>query len=368
MIPEDLLPTPAKLPLLSSAPRPRVAVKSEPGDFIVEELPLYEPSGTGTHTWLWIEKRDLTTHAAARQLAEKLGKNPKDAGVAGLKDAHAVTRQWISFEGVRVPEADLRAIAGPNLTVLNVTHHGNKLKMGHLRANRFTIRVRPESPADAATIFAPAQAALANLERLGIPNYFGEQRFGNFGDNAAFGKLLVQGKVKEFQAEMTARGAGRNAGDRRIRNLLVNAFQSELFNRVAAARMPELGRLLPGDLAYLHRNGAVFAVLEAHLAAEQTRADAHETSPSGPLFGPSMKAPTGAALAIETEILAAAGVTREDFGRKEAERQPGARRALRVFFVEPPALTQDGDALTLRFALPSGSYATVVLRELFEYE
>ena len=76
---------------------PRATIKASPEDFIVEELPLYEPSGTGTHTWLWVEKRGVTTHAAARILAERLGKNPRDAGIAGLKDAHAVTRQWFGL-------------------------------------------------------------------------------------------------------------------------------------------------------------------------------------------------------------------------------------------------------------------------------
>ena len=362
--------TPAAYPQLCrrEAGASALLYKASPEDFIVEEMPLYEPSGTGTHTWIWIEKRGMTTHAAARALAQKLHKNPLDAGIAGLKDSQAVARQWITFENVKESSDDIAAFSDERLKILSVSKHANKLRMGHLRGNRFVIRLKVDPNAE--TVLTPEvtlariKEVLVKLKTAGIPNYFGEQRFGNSGSNAAMGKLLVQGKVAEFDAAMNAAGQGRQARDRKMRNLIVNAFQSELFNQVLAARMPDIGKLLPGDLASLHRNSAVFKIAtEEDVSKEQARADAHEISPSGPIFGPKMAQPEGLPGEIEARILLEAGVTLADFGRKEAEQQPGARRPLRIFFLEEPQAGLEEQDVLVRFALPSGSYATVVLNE-----
>jgi len=362
-----------QLPTLCPPPPadfPRLRIKAEPEDFVVEELPLYEPTGSGTHTYFWIEKRGLNSHDAVRRIAEVLGKRAADGGLAGLKDARAVSRQWISFEHVKEGLDKAAGIHDDKLRVLNVSSHGNKLKMGHLRGNRFIIRLRPD-PALAteareralALALGRARDVLAALARSGIPNFFGEQRFGRGGDNAALGKLLVQGDVAGFEA--AAKAAGVRFQDRKLRNLLVNAFQSELFNQILARRMPDIGRLDAGDLAWLHRNGAVFSVATAEDAQrEQSRADAFEISPSGPLFGEKTILAGGRPGEIEREILAASGVTAADFSRREAERQPGARRSLRIVFLELPEASRDESGVVLRFALPAGAYATVVLKEI----
>jgi len=363
----------ADLPFFLTLPRgpySDVRVKAQPEDFVVEELPLYPPVGTGSHTWFWIEKRGLNTHDAARRLALALGKRAQDAGWAGLKDAQAVTRQWLSFE--HVTEAQVAALdLGPQLQVLSVTRHGNKLKMGHLRGNRFVIRLRVESSTlengklktTSAALAQYAHAAFESLLRLGVPNYYGTQRFGRAASNLELGRLLVCGDVPAFTEASKAAGTPEaRSRDKRYRNLMVNAFQSDLFNQVLALRMPHLGTLCVGDLAQLHRNGAVFKIADASL--EQPRCDALEVSPSGPLFGPKMPSPEGVPGEMEQAVLAASGVAQADFGRKEAERQPGARRPLRVPLLEAPEVLADQDSVLLKFALPSGSYATVVLREL----
>lgn len=340
--------------------------KTRPEDFVVEELPQYEPSGAGTHTWIWVEKRGQTTHAAARNLAALLGKNPLDAGIAGLKDSQAITRQWITFENAPLTDADAQRLSSESLRVLKITRHANKLRMGHLRGNRFVIRLRgASSPLEIDAL----RQQLQRLHESGIPNFFGEQRFGSGGGNAALGKFLVLGDEKSFRDGMAAQGQARKSSDRKLRNLIVNAFQSELFNQVVTQRSPNLGTLLPGDLACLHRNGAVFAVAdEAAALKEQPRADAHEISPSGPIFGPKMPRPLGVPGDIEAQILEASGVKIDDFGRREAGTQPGARRPLRVFFLEAPEMSDPSDdpevAAELKFALPSGSYATVVLNAI----
>ena len=216
------------------------------------------------------------------------------------------------------------------------------------------------------SLASAARDALASLYRLGVPNYYGMQRFGRDASNVELGRLLVRGGVPGFLSAAKAAGTpDPRTRDRRFRNLMVNAFQAELFNRVLSARMPRIGTLLAGDLAQLHRNGAVFAVADAEAAArEQPRCAAFELSPSGPLFGPKLPFPEGEPGEMERATLAASGAALEDFGRPEAERQPGARRPLRVPLIEKPEVEEDAEGVVLKFALPSGCYATVVLREM----
>lgn len=376
-------------------------IKAEPEDFLVEELPLYEPSGAGEHGWFFIEKCKLTTPAALSLLARAL-RLPRGAaeraGYAGLKDAAAVTRQWVSFGGLprdldstrlaKEITSRLEETGGPSsLRLLAGTRHGNKLKRGHLRGNRFSILLRPPIAAADEAGFNAALAAhlekrLAELARRGIPNRFGEQRFGRHGDNALLGRLLVQGRPAEFLEAFrsgTKRAETRPAPaetasshskptrelrriPRRLRNLLVNAFQAELFNRVLDLRLDEYDTVEGGDLAWLHRNGAVFLVESDGLTEAQKRCAAFEISASGPLFGPKMTPPGGRPAKIEAAVLAESGVDRDDFGRVEAERQKGARRPLRVPFLEPPRTAVESEGVRLLFALPAGAYATVALR------
>jgi tRNA pseudouridine13 synthase len=360
---------PSELPTLFPRPSPdfpSVQIKSTPEDFIVEEIPLYEPSGSGTHTYFWIEKRGSNTRDAVQRIAKSIGKRAADAGIAGLKDAQSVSRQWISFEHVKQGLESVSRLSEPKLKVLSLSAHGNKLKMGHLRGNRFiiTLRLNRDDPAERSRLAQRANDVCAALSRRGMPNYFGPQRFGWNGDNIALGKLLVLGDKAGFDREWLQRNPNRPA-DRKLRNLIVNAYQSELFNRVLARRIQNLSKLLPGDLAWLHRNGAVFRVSSRDdVQREQPRADALEISPSGPLFGPKMINPEGEPAQMEAEILAAESVTCADFGRVEAEHQPGARRPLRVPFLETPVVEECADGVRLRVALPPGSYATVLLAEI----
>src|SRR5262249_12922321 len=199
---------------------------------------------------------------AVRRIAAVIGKRAADAGVAGLKDAVAVSRQWISFEHVNHGAAELAAYEKPELKVLRVSAHGNKLRMGHLRGNRFviTLRLAEDTPDNRAAVLNRAREVCAVLSARGMPNYYGPQRFGRDGANPQLGRMLVKGDEEGFRRAFAERHGPRRPADRKIRNLMVNAFQSELFNRVLALRMPEIGRLQPGDLAFIHRNGAVFTI------------------------------------------------------------------------------------------------------------
>jgi tRNA pseudouridine13 synthase len=297
------------------------------------------------------------------------------------------------------------------MRVLETHRHGNKLRLGHLRANTFTIKVRQTEP----DRLAELQDGLAELGRRGVPNYFGSQRFGYRGDTWQVGRAIVKGNLEEavdlilgrpgpadygdirkareayergeyeqaarawpqffhserraLKAIAQARGKRRRgfaAIDRNARTFYVSAYQSYLFNQVMVARLPEgLEHLWPGDLAWLHASGAVFRVED--LAREQARADAFDISPTGPLFGYRMTEPTDRPGELEASVLAAEGLSPQAFHQNPL-RVKGARRPLRF---QPRdahlALGADerGPYLELRFVLPRGCYATALLRELF---
>jgi tRNA pseudouridine13 synthase len=321
--------------------------------FVVEEIPAYEPVGEGEHTYLWIEKRGLTTMDAVRKLARLLGVEERDVGYAGLKDRNAVTRQWMSV--ARVDPEHARAVAEPDLRVLEATRHGNKLRTGHLRGNRFELVVNvPEGEADG------LRARIEALAAGGVPNRYGEQRFGAAGDNAAVGLAILRGE--------------RLPRDPRLRKLLLSAAQSAVFNRaldLRAAHANGLKTVRAGDVLQKVATGGLFITEDVEI--DQRRVDAGELAVTGPLPGGREKEPPPGtpARALEDEAIAATGATREDFERAGRD-LPGARRPLLVPLtlgdpaVQPePARAGPNDvAVRLRFSLPAGSYATVVIAAL----
>ncbi|HVZ75577.1 MAG TPA: tRNA pseudouridine(13) synthase TruD [Polyangia bacterium] len=326
--------------------------------FVVEEIAAYEPSGEGEHTYLWIEKQGLTTLDAIKHLARVLGVDDRDAGYAGMKDRHATTRQWVSLPRVDVERAKL--VEAPGLRVLAASRHGNKLRLGHLRGNKFEVVVVTD---DAAGV----ETRLRALAAGGVPNRYGEQRFGAAGDNAAAGLALLRGERRE-----------RN---NRVRKLLLSAAQSAVFNHALAIRAARPGGLrgvLAGDVLQKVASGGIF--ITDDVATDQARVDTGELVVTGPLPGGREKEPPpgSPARALEDEALAAAGATREDFARAGRD-LPGARRPLLVplglgepavqpepNLVQPEAALESlgHTALRLRFSLPSGSYATVVVDAL----
>ena len=327
-------------------------IKALPEDFQVDEVPLYPPTGTGEHTYVRLWKRGLSTRAALQRLSEATGVPHQKMGWAGQKDAQAVTTQWISLHAT---EPKVHLAEGPDLRILEVTRHVNKLRRGHLRGNRFAVRVRDVRMPE-------AWNELVQLcGQQGFPNLFGPQRFGPDGRNAVAGRRLL----------------ARLRGARRLRDaerFEIHAYQAALFNRIVARRLAGLGSLktmLTGDLALLHRNGATFLVSPAELASAQVRADAGEISPSAPLFGCRVPLALETPGAWEQDALLQESLTLEDFrmGSKDAS-VAGERRPVREF---PQNLAWSRDeadvgssALLLTFALGPGVYATALLRELMK--
>jgi tRNA pseudouridine13 synthase len=386
-----------------------------PEDFVVEEVPLYEPSGEGEHLYVKIEKRGLSTPEAVSRLARVLKIREREVGYAGMKDAKAITRQTLSFQLVR-PES-LERFEDPKIKILSVSKHKNKLKLGHLKGNRFTIRLRGIRDGDEAS----ARATLERLAATGAPNYYGLQRFGNRHNSHLLGLELVRKDAKGFLSELLgkpgpldspraheARGAyergdmkaaldlttpqaqaekaalqvlGREpdatekaarAVPIRWRRFYAAALQSVLFNRYLTRRLDRLEKLEVGEIAFLNRNGAAFVVENA--AKEQARCDSKELSPSGPLFGAKLLRPRegSSPRSDEDAVLAERGLTDPELGDALGAAPRGERRALRVLVAdttlqaetEPPP--SGASSLVLSFFLPKGCYATSVLEELLK--
>ena len=350
----------------------------EPENFIVEELPLYEPARTGTHTYFAIRKRNLSTLEAINRIARELKVATRDFGYAGLKDKNAVTTQILSVEGI-APEQILR-IEQPDIEVLWAERHTHKLRVGHLRGNRFVLTLRDVSH----DVLPLLEVSMARLVTEGVPNRFGTQRFGNKNDSHLIGRALLKAEWEtvlqsmltedRLQTDNVARRMQQDLARKpiekvitsipyRLRKLYLSAYQASLFNRILEKRMPHLGELLAGDIAVKHSNGAPFLVGDPTL--EQPRADAFEISPSGPIFGYKMRIPTGDVQDMETAILADEGVHLAQFRKVVGIRLPGTRRPLRMPIQRQEVSAVDSrSGVRLDFTLPAGGYATVVVEEL----
>lgn len=328
-------------------PLPRLGgeIKVEPEDFVVEELPAYPPSGEGAHVYLWLQKRDWAWHALSKEIARRLDMDRRDIGAAGQKDRRAVTRQWVSVPEAVAPRlGELDHIEG--VAILEVSRHNNKLKTGHNRGNRFEIVVRDVEVEDADTV----ARAIAERVSDGIPNLYAQQRFGRDGRTAADGWLVLQGRTPKPLRR-----------DRRRLRLCVSALQSALFNDYSVRRI-EAGlarQVVRGDLLAKRDTGGLFVCEDP--AADQPRLEAGEIEITGPMYGSKLWAAEHEAGELEQSVLSDAGITAEDFGSL-GKLALGTRRSFWVRADELDARAEGGQA-TLKFALPSGSYATLWVRE-----
>jgi tRNA pseudouridine13 synthase len=327
-------------------------IKTVPEDFEVEEIPAYPPSGSGDYLYLWIEKRDMGAEYFARQVALRLGVAVGEVGTAGLKDRQAVTRQMVSVPARA--EERLGQLDGDSIRVLQVSRHGNKLRPGHLRGNRFRILVR-EPVLDAEVRLGPI---LDRLRQAGLPNYYGPQRFGHEGETVQLGMALLRGEPPPIAAS----GRRPNLRSPFLRKLALSAAQSALFNHYLARRQGDglLRRVLPGDVMGKWPAGGLFVA--ADVAREQERFDARATVHTGPIFGRKTFAAADMAAAREAAALQDAGLTSEAL-RGFGKLLQGTRRH-NLVYLDDLAAAVEVDGIRLSFALPAGSYATVFLREI----
>lgn len=319
-------------------------IKSVPEDFEVEEIPAYEPSGQGDFLYLWIEKRDMGAEYFTRQIAKRLGIAPGDIGTAGLKDRRAVTRQWVSLPASA--ESRLPQLDGDGIKVLRSSRHTNKLRPGHLHGNRFRILIREPLPDGCGSL----DAILERIRTLGLPNFYGPQRFGRNGETLHIGLALLRGEKK--------------IGNPFLKKLALSAAQSALFNHVLAQRMRDglLRSVLPGDVMCKIPFGGMFVAVDVE--AEQRRFEAREIVTAGPIFGKKTFAAKEIATEREQAALAAFGLSASSFAGF-GKLTLGTRRHNLVYMSDLSAAAEP-DGLRLTFALPAGSYATVILREIMK--
>ena len=335
--------------------------RQSPRDFVVDEIPLYEFSQEGEHLILHVRKKSLSTTEMVGVIARYLGIKNKDIGYAGLKDKHAMTKQYISLHKKYEPQ--LASFEHENIKILSKTYHQNKIRIGHLKGNRFYIRLKKVSPTAAVKI----DEALKNISKWGMPNYFGYQRFGNDGDNHILGEKIAKGEARE-----------RNP---RVRKLLVNAYQSHLFNLWLSRRLEinslvesfsanEISsllnmpletvqklknqkhpfKLLDGDLMEHYPYGRLFHY-EGD-AQDLERFLGRDITVTGLLSGKKVKHSQGDAAEIEKLYV-------------DTLQEDGARRFAWIYPTEIEGRFNQVEAqYELNFTLPKGSYATVLIEEL----
>ncbi len=345
--------------LTASLPGCGGVLKFSPGDFIVEEIPLYQPAGSGEHLYIWIEKRNISTEGAVRHLARKLEIPLKSTGYAGKKDTDSISRQWLSFHTPAQPQPE--NLESSSIRILEMTRHSNKLRRGHLRGNAFNITIRNIAPE------AELEHLFGHLLAEGFPNYFGSQRMGKDDGNVHQGREFVR-NTEDRPGRRNKRGLERT-------RFVINAYQSAMFNEITALRlqnMGTLGQLLPGDIAVLHRNGASFPVEPGELNEIQARADHWELSPSAPLFGYKVPLCQEYPGRWESAILSREGLSLSDFRLGSKSVSPkGERRSVRA---RPHELSWDilpnhgSHHLRLRVTLDKGVFATSLLREVMKNE
>ncbi len=317
-------------------------IRSETGEFLVTEIIDFERTGDGEHDFLWVEKTDANTAWVSRQLARHASVASVDVGYAGLKDRHAITKQWFSVRRPTGDGTDWAIFAAEGVRILEIERHNRKLRRGAHRANSFRIALRSTRIDGMRDEIRERMRAIADQ---GVPNYFGEQRFGRDGGNLELAQVVFAGRRVR----------------RDKRSIAISAARSFLFNQILDARVrgQSWDKLQAGDLANLDGSGSLFSVDE--LTDELIdRCAARDIHPTGTLWGDGAPRTTGDVAAAELAAVAAfeALVTGLQNARIDA-----SSRSLRMP-VNDLSLEFDDGVLWLAFSLPKGGFATTVLREL----
>lgn len=319
-------------------------MRAEPADFRVDEILGFEPNGEGEHAFLLIEKTGANTEWVARQLAAAAGVAPLAVGFAGLKDRHAVTRQAFTVQMPGRADPDWNALAIPGVRVLAATRHNRKLKRGAHRGNRFGIRLR-----EVRGNLEAVDARLAAIRECGVPNYFGEQRFGRDGGNVALAEALFAGRRMP----------------RPQRGIALSAARSEIFNALLAQRVATANwdRALDGEVWMLGGSHAIFGP-EPWSDTLAERLAAFDIHPTGPLWGHGALRSAGAVRELEQAVGEAHAKLAHGLEQAGLEQE---RRSLRLRVADLGHSWEPGGDLVLDFHLASGAFATTVLRELCDW-
>lgn len=314
-------------------------IRQFPSDFEVTELLGYEPSGAGEHDYLWVEKTDANTPWVADRLARHAGIRSSDVGFAGMKDRRATTRQWFSVRRPTGAGTDWSAFECQGLHILRLARHARKLRRGALSGNRFRIAIRG--------VLQSPDVLAERIERIrarGVPNYFGEQRFGRDGNNIDAAGALFSGTRM----------------NRQKRGIVLSAARSYLFNHILEQRVRDgtWERLVPGEVACLDGSNSVFAVADIDETLQE-RCAAMDVHPGGALWGSGDSPVTGSILTLEKATVAQFAAFRDGLERY----MKMSRRHLRLK-VRDLEWRFEEQTMWLDFGLSRGGYATAVLREI----
>lgn len=326
-------------------PDVRALLKQQQNDFCVNEIPLGLPQGDGEHVWLDVEKRGANTAWIAGRIAQLAGVADMDVGYAGLKDRHAITRQWFSVYLPKGETPDFSQLNDHEMTVFSQQRHSKKLRRGDLLGNRFVIRLRQVTMADAEA-YQQLQRNLAAVQQHGVPNYFGEQRFGHDGGNIEAGRAMLAGETR--------------VRNRQKKSIYLSAVRSLIFNDVVAARIQAglWGQTMDGDVMV------------------------HEQA-TGPLWGRGRLTSRDETLQLETDVAARYAEMCDGLEHAGLQQERRALAALPSHFQWHWLLHGDDQQrqaqlnateqehvhdLELSFSLASGYYATSIIRELMHVE
>lgn len=338
----------SELLYLHGEPRATGVIKANPEDFVVIEDLGYPYDGEGEQLLVRIRKIGCNTRFVAEALAKFLGVHVRDLSYAGMKDRHAVTEQTLCFRLPGNAMPDLSEFQLEGVEILQVVRHKRKLRTGALAGNAFRLVIRQIS--DRTEI----EQRLQKIQKSGVPNYFGEQRFGRDGNNLTQARQWAQDSFRPR--------------DRNKKGLLLSATRSHLFNQVTSARLQRdnsLDAVISGDALQLTGRGSWFVAQAEELAELQQRVDQDELRITAPLAGRGGWGTQAEALEFEQQSLAGAA---ELITLLERERVDAARRAMRVVPKELRWNWWDDVTLEMEFWLPAGSYATSVVRELLQQE
>ena len=320
--------------------------KVHDSDFIVRETLSFEPEGEGTHAYLYIEKTDTNTEWLARQLARFVGIEAKEIGYAGLKDRNAITSQWFSvkLEGIDEPNWDDFQVDG--VTILKKTWHRKKLKRGSIKSNHFDIVLRDVTSVSSDLL----KNRIEQIQQYGVPNYFAQQRFGHDYNNLTRGARWFAGEIKLKK--------------RADKSMSISASRSMVFNQMLSQRLNKFGwnRLVNGDIMMLNGTHSIFSEPEINEEILK-RFEAIDIHPTAALWGRGRLNCGDQLLELEQSVADLLHNWCEGLEKQGLKQE---RRAIRLF---PGSLsyTLEDSNLSLSFSLPSGTYATAVLREIIQF-
>lgn len=329
-----------ELAYANAVPEIRGTLKAQNSDFCVDEIMPVTPSGEGEHVWVKIEKNGSNTDWVAQKLAQKTGLKPMSVSYAGMKDRHAITTQWFSLHMPGMQDPDFSALDETEFKILEQSRHDRKLKRGALTGNRFKVRIT-ELQGDMGEL----DDRLQMIRELGVPNYFGEQRFGRDMGNLVKAEKLFNREIKKIKKQQ--------------RGLYLSAARSWIFNQVLSNRIiqSKWSEPLKGEVYML--NGKSGCFIDSDPETNKLRLKRGEINLTGCLWGEGESMAMAEVLELENAVADELKVLATGL---ESARLKQERRSLRLM---PACLewTFEKNALTLNFELPAGAFATMVLRE-----